>query len=254
MKYKNLKINVASYSIFLYITGLITSSVAFPIFCSKKPCIKTEITVACTEMNDEPDIIEIEEIEIEEENVEEVISNDIDLFDIDDDYYDLNTNEYHTDVELKNVDSFVITTNNKTYEDHEISDFELFTAVVASESEGNRYDALALATSIANRCDSKKWVDYVNSCGMDGTDPIVQLTFPGQYEGYLSGKYEKYLNGTLEVPVEVLDACTTVWFKGIRNNNYCSFRAAHAKGYSDIQIIEGGNRFSDELELVKTYY
>lgn len=243
MKIKNLKVELASYSIFLYVGAVLTSSLSLA-SCNKK--VDTSIKLA----EFVPAEYKMVEIEEEVEKIEE--DNGIPLFDTNDDYYDIDNNEYCTNEELMNTDNFVITIDNKTYENLSLDDFELFTAVVATESTDNIYDALAVASSVANRCDSDKWVEYVNSYGKDGENPIDQLTFSGQYEGYLNGSYEAYLNGSLEVPVEVEDACATVWFGGIRNHNFCSFRASHATSYSDMQIVEGGNRFDDEI--AKAYY
>ena len=56
-----------------------------------------------------------------------------------------------------------------------------------------------------------------------------------------------------DTPIEVISACKAVWYDGIRNHNYCSFRSSSATGYSDNQIVEGGNRFNDEVKTKSLY-
>ena len=150
-----------------------------------------------------------------------------------------------TDTEL-DTDKFEITLDNKTYGHLSDEDFELFTAIVASECNGNTHDAMAVASSILNRCDSEKWVSWVDSMNKDGNNPIDQVTLRGQYQVYWSGAYRSNLNGN--VPEEVLNACEAVWYDGIRNNEYLCFRSNGSRGYSNNQVVAGGNRFADKLE------
>ena len=146
-----------------------------------------------------------------------------------------------------NIDTskFELTLDNQTYGHLTEEDFYLFTAIVASECNGNTHDAVAVASSILNRCDSEKWVSWVDSMNKDGNNPIDQVTLHGQYQVYWSGSYRKNLDGN--VPEEVMNACVAVWYDGVRNNNYMSFRSNGSRGYSNNQVVSGGNRFNDEL-------
>ena len=182
------------------------------------------------------------------EEVEEPVT-EVELFSDSDDYYDLDKNEYVTDEELLNPEAFEVTVDNKTYGYLPEEDFELFTAVVAAESNGNKYDSLAVASSILNRCDSEKWVNHIDSKGKDGQNPINHITASGQYSVYREGNYIKYLNGN--VSKDIKEACEAAWYNGIRNHNYCSFRATSETSYSDNQIDKGGNRFNDEIKTKK---
>ena len=146
--------------------------------------------------------------------------------------------DYISDIEI-DTENFELTTDNKTYEYLDDSDFEFFVACVAAECNGNTHDALATASSILNRCDSEKWQTV-------SEDPVGHLTAGGQYSVYSSGLYEQFLG--FNVTDEVLEACTIVWYDGIRNNNYCSFRANHETYYDGVQVVDGGNRFADELK------
>lgn len=192
---------------------------------------------------------EIDKIINDVEEIEEP-ETEVELFEDDSkDYYDLENSQYVTDQELLNTEAFTVTVDNKTYEYLPESDFDLFTAVVAAESSNNKYDALAVASSILNRCDSEKWVNDLNNRGLDGENPIDHIIASGQYSVYSEGNYEKYLNGN--APDEVTYACQAAWYNGIRNNNYCSFRGKEAESYSNNQIVENGNRFDDEVEVKK---
>lgn len=141
------------------------------------------------------------------------------------------------DVEI-DTENFELTTDNKTYEDLDDEAFEFFVACVAAECNGTTHDALATASSVLNRCDSERWQTVSDN-------PVEHLTAGGQYSVYSSGLYKQFLG--FNVSDEVLDACTAVWYNGIRNNNYCSFRGNSETYYSDIQVVDGGNRFGDEL-------
>ena len=179
------------------------------------------------------------------EDKEEVIeNNDIELFSYFGDMYDPDSNTYITSEQLLDNGDFEVTTGNQTYEYLSDKDYEFFTAVVAAECNGNRHDALAVASSILNRCDSEKWVAEVDNLGMDGTNPISQIKAPGQYQVYEEGRYLEYLNN---VSIEVEDACNSALYDGIRNNSYCSFRSNDTISYSDNLIVEGGNRFNDKV-------
>ena len=186
--------------------------------------------------------------ESKEEKIEE--TNQIEMFAYFGDMYDADNNCYITYDRLLNDEAFVVTSDNKTYEYLPDESFDMFMAVVAAESNGNRHDSLAVASSILNRCESPNWIEEINKLGKDGTNPIDHITAPGQYQTYEEGKYLEYLNGN--VPVQVYDACYSAWYNGIRNNDYCSFRSNDTVTYSNKIIVEGGNRF-DDVKEVKSY-
>ena len=142
-------------------------------------------------------------------------------------------------------ETFELTYNNKTYEFQSEEDFYLFAAIVAAECNGNPHDALATASSILNRCDSESWSTYITNLGLDGENPVDQATAPGQYSVYASGLYRQFLNGN--VKEEVLRACEMAWYEGIRSHNYTSFRGRTCIGYSNNQVVDGGNRFGGEV-------
>lgn len=155
---------------------------------------------------------------------------------------------------LLNRGNFELTTGNKTYEDMNEDDFEFFVAVVAAEAKANnKSDVLATASSILNRCESDKWITHVKTAMHyredENVDPIDQLICPSQYEAYLNGDYKKFMD--FNVSSDVLEACRDAWYYGIRNNNYCSFRSSASVDYSSNQIVQGGNRFNDELPKEK---
>ena len=141
-------------------------------------------------------------------------------------------------------ETFELTYDNPTYEDMSEEDFYMFVANVTAEASTNPHDILATASSVANRCDSDKWVSYVSSFGLDGTNPADQVTAPGQYNVYASGTYKNYLDGN--VSEEALYACMAVLYRGVRTHNFCSFRGRNCVGYSDNQVVAGGNRFGGE--------
>ena len=186
----------------------------------------------------------IDAAKIMEDSEELVENNDIELFSYFGDMYDPDSNTYITSEELLDTSNFEVTTDNSTYTYLSDEDYQFFTAVVAAESNGNRHDALAVASSILNRCESEKWVAEVDKLGMDGTNPISQIKAPGQYKVYEDGIYLEYLNN---VPIEVEDACNSALYGGIRNHSYCSFRSNDTVTYSDNLIVEGGNRFDDRV-------
>lgn len=199
------------------------------------------------DINDESiETIEAIEINLDEMTKEEILnysiseSKDNNFYDI----YGVNDNK------LLNNSYFTLTTGNKTYEHLSYDDFSLFAAIVEAESSDNKNDALAVASSILNRCDSEKWVDWLESMGKDGTNPIDHIKVSGQYEVYNKGIYEEYLD--LNVSDCVFDACIDCWYNGVRNNTFCSFRASEATDYSNNQVVSGGNRFNDKIVKVKT--
>lgn len=152
------------------------------------------------------------------------------------------------DIEINNKD-FKITLDNRVYDLSE-DDFKFFVAVVCAESNGTFYDALTCASSILNRCESKKWVEWLNAFGKDGTNPVDQITFDGQFQVYSTGLYKNFLDLD-NVNADVLLACELVCYQGVRSGSYCSFRSNDSIEYSDNQVVKNGNRFGD---IIEEYY
>ncbi len=128
---------------------------------------------------------------------------------------------------------FEVTTGNLTYDLCE-EDIELLCAIVAAESDKSYDDALAVVSTILNRCETSNWINVY------GRDPIAQVTAPDQYVVYQHGTYEKYMNDNAPEAVKqaVADALA-----GVRNNNYTTFRSNGLTEYSDNMITETGNRY-----------
>lgn len=128
---------------------------------------------------------------------------------------------------------FNVTTGNATY-NLSASDYDLLCAIVAAESDKTFDDALAVATTILNRCEAPNWVASF------GTNPISQATAPNQFVVYQHGSYAAYTNGN--APDTVKQAVSDA-LKGVRNHNYLSFRSNGSTGYSSNQITSTGNRY-----------
>lgn len=128
---------------------------------------------------------------------------------------------------------FEVTTGNLTYKLCD-KDIELLCAIVSAESDKTYDDALAVITTILNRCETKNWINS------HGRDPIAQATAPNQFVVYQHGSYERYINGKApdKVKQAVMDALA-----GVRNHDYCSFRSNGSTGYSNNMISPTGNRY-----------
>ena len=240
-KFLNKKYNMTYLGMYLFLSTSIglNSLNVYGLVRHEEPVVYTTVDNTYVDLHISSMLDEVDYIE------EEIVNNEIVLFEDFDDTYDLDSKEYKTEDKIIKADVFQITTDNKTYEYLEDSDFEFFVANVAAESNGNKHDALAVASSILNRCDSEKWVNYLNTIGLDGENPIHHIKAPGQYNVYETGSYLEYM---VDVPLEVISACKAAWYDGIRNHNYCSFRSNNAADYSGNQIVEDGNRFNDEIK------
>ena len=128
---------------------------------------------------------------------------------------------------------FEVTTGNLTYQLCE-EDIELLCAIVSAESDKSYDDALAVITTILNRCETSNWINS------HGRDPIAQATAPNQFVVYQHGSYESYMNGKAPNTVKqaVMDALA-----GVRNHDYCSFRSNGSTSYSNNMISSTGNRY-----------
>lgn len=128
---------------------------------------------------------------------------------------------------------FVVTTDNPKYNLSE-SDIELLTAIVSAESDKSYDDALAVASTIFNRCEEPKWA----SCG--GNNPVKQATAPNQFVVYQHGSYKKYMgNGAPDTCRQaVLDV-----INGARNHDYLSFRSNGSTKFGGNMITSSGNRY-----------
>ena len=127
---------------------------------------------------------------------------------------------------------FEVTVGNLAYEVSD-ADLELLIAIVAAESDKSYDDALAVITTILNRCESEKW-------NPNGGSPAYIATRPNQFVVYEHGSYKQYMNGNAceEVITAVKDALA-----GVRNHKYYSFRSNGTTGYSNNMISPTGNRY-----------
>lgn len=141
----------------------------------------------------------------------------------------IDISKYHSN----KTEGFEVTVGNLTYDLCE-EDIELLCAIVAAESDKSYDDALAVMSTILNRCETSNWINS------HGRDPIAQVTAPNQYVVYQHGTYEKYMDGNAPDAVKqaVADALA-----GVRNHNYTSFRSNSSTGYSDNMITDTGNRY-----------
>lgn len=128
---------------------------------------------------------------------------------------------------------FEVTTGNKTY-NLSAEDYDLICSIVAAESDQGYDDALAVASTILNRCETSNWV------AAHGTSPVAQATAPNQFVVYQHGAYKRYTNGNAPdtVKTAVMDA-----LNGVRNHDYLSFRSNGSTGYSNNMISSTGNRY-----------
>ena len=141
----------------------------------------------------------------------------------------INVSKYKNNI----AKGFEVTTGNLTYKLCD-KDIELLCAIVSAESDKTYDDALAVITTILNRCETKNWINS------HGRDPIAQATAPNQFVVYQHGSYEKYMNGKAPDTVKqaVMDALS-----GVRNHDYCSFRSNGTTSYSSNMISPTGNRY-----------
>ena len=106
----------------------------------------------------------------------------------------------------------------------EDSEFELICAIVSAESDKSYDDALAVITTILNRCETDNWIRS------HGTDPVAQATAPNQFVVYQHGSYKSYMNGN--APETVVRAVKDA-LAGVRNHKYLSFRSNGTTSYSN---------------------
>ncbi len=142
---------------------------------------------------------------------------------------DIDVSRYHSNPEK----GFTVTTGNLAYELCE-EDFELLCAIVSAESDKSYDDALAVITTVLNRCETSNWINS------HGRDPIAQATAPNQFVVYQHGSYERYMNGN--APATVVQAVKDA-LAGVRNHKYCSFRSNGTTSYSNNMITSTGNRY-----------
>ena len=135
---------------------------------------------------------------------------------------------------------FVVTEGNRQFTLND-NEFNVVVAVVSSEFDKNKDDALAVVSVILNRCDSDKWRSW------SGITPYDQVIRAGQFEVYASGAYLSYMPGGSRYGSEkynIAKQAVIDGLNGIRNNKYLGFRAWYVSGYSDKYIVDGGNRYA----------
>ena len=128
---------------------------------------------------------------------------------------------------------FNVTTGNLKYELTE-KDFDMLCAIVASEGDLSYDESLAVVSSILNRCDNGEFISLY------GKDPIAQITALNQYTSFGNGAYKSFLNG--KAPTEVVNAVKDA-LNGVRNHNYCSYKANSFTDFSSNMITSSGNRY-----------
>ena len=128
---------------------------------------------------------------------------------------------------------FNVTTGNFKYELTE-KDFDMLCAIVASEGNLSYDESLAVVSSILNRCDNGEFISLY------GKDPIAQITALNQYTSFGNGAYKSFLNG--KAPTEVVNAVKDA-LNGVRNHNYCSYKANSFTDFSSNMITSSGNRY-----------
>ena len=141
----------------------------------------------------------------------------------------IDVSKYHNNLAA----GFEVTVGNLAYKLSE-EDIELLCAIVAAESDKSYDDALAVITTILNRCESPNWIRS------HGTDPIAQATAPNQFVVYQHGSYERYMDGN--APDTVKEAVADA-LAGVRNHEYLSFRSNGTTSYSNNMISPTGNRY-----------
>ncbi len=141
----------------------------------------------------------------------------------------IDVSKYHNNLEM----GFEVTVGNLAYKLSD-EDIELLCAIVAAESDKTYDDALAVITTILNRCEAPNWIRS------HGTDPIAQATAPNQFVVYQHGSYEAYMDG--RAPDTVKEAVADA-LAGVRNHEYLSFRSNGTTSYSDNMISPTGNRY-----------
>jgi hypothetical protein len=141
----------------------------------------------------------------------------------------IDVSKYHNNLEA----GFEVTVGNLAYKLSD-EDIELLCAIVAAESDKSYDDALAVITTILNRCEAPNWIRS------HGTDPIAHATAPNQFVVYQHGSYKKYMDGNAPETVQqaVADALA-----GVRNHKYLSFRSNSTTSYSNNMISPTGNRY-----------
>ncbi len=141
----------------------------------------------------------------------------------------IDVSKYHNNLEK----GFEVTVGNLAYEVSD-ADYELLCAIVSAESDKSYDDALAVITTILNRCEAPNWIRS------HGTNPVAQATAPNQFVVYQHGSYKAYMGGRAPETVQtaVRDALA-----GVRNHHYLSFRSNGSTGYSDNRITSTGNRY-----------
>ena len=153
--------------------------------------------------------------------------------------YNSNDNVDTSGYKSNEASGFVVTEGNTKYDLND-SDKDLLYAIVAAESDKSKDDALAVASTILNRCEDTRWVNS------HGTNPIKQATAPNQFVVYQEGYYKRYTNG--QAPEAVKQAVNDA-LNGVRNHNYLSFRSNGSTKYSSNMITETGNRYKNLMSV-----
>jgi len=186
-----------------------------------------------------------EVVDILDDNVKEDIVEEIDL-DEDISIAGLDLTKYTN--EPLNGD-FEVTVGNKTYLSMTEEETLILAGVIYGEAASGETpydDMLAVGSVICNReayprADTgAKWNGYDKGL-------VAVVTAPGQFAAYKGANYnqfmENYKNGVMTPRMETCLEVVEDLKNGVRNNNYQAFRSSGSTSYSDIRIVEGGNRY-----------
>lgn len=126
---------------------------------------------------------------------------------------------------------FVVTTGNKTYEPTD-QERQVLYNLVAGEFGRDYDDALGVASTVLNRCDT----NYSNN----GTTLWSQLSARGQYGTYYQGTVAPWATPErYAIAKRAVDDALA----GVRNCQYTNYRSNGSTWYGGYMISAGGNRF-----------
>lgn len=127
------------------------------------------------------------------------------------------------------------------------NEFNVLCAIVLSEAKANSYDdAYAVINTIYNRCQSNKWVNYVDNILGEGKgrNLYYQAILPGQFIVYDTGRYLKNLNNKNSIGysaiIDFLNSKECI-------HDYLSFRSSNTNVINCVQFDENGNKYFDVM-------
>jgi len=109
-------------------------------------------------------------------------------------------------------------------------------ALVGGEDNHSYEGALAVASTILNRCESPQWSNY------GGSNPLAQAKAKGQFVAWNGNITKSYLKDSSKIPNYVEQAVEDA-LNGTRNHSFTRFRANTNPGKDRVQIGENGNYY-----------